>query len=58
MKRPSFLFVEYELYGMQKNIVFHCMSQYENWVWALTQLNENDNNYTAFKVDRITEERY
>lgn len=59
MNRPSYYFVEYKLFGMQKNIIFQCMSQYENWTWALEQLNEdNDNDYVPFEVISIREERY
>lgn len=48
----EFYFVEYNLFGMQKNIIFQTFSQYTAWVDALTALDKN------FEVYSIKESRY
>lgn len=56
MRDNEYLLVEYELYGMQKNIIFNTESQYHNWEWALNKL--NDDEYTAFKIINLIPSRY
>lgn len=34
----DYYFVEYRLYGMEKNIIFQTFSQYTNWCYCLENL--------------------
>ncbi len=54
MMNLDFYYVAYELYGMEKNIIFQTMSQYRNWSWALEKLNDG---FKAFKVISVQVKR-